>query len=87
MSVKPPKAEVARRWWHFRFVPRPDTGGSQIPPQFGLHDAGAGEETRLEVPNTNKDPPLGATLGYSGEAHADAKEQVKLFLSQNLSAK
>jgi len=21
MSVKRPKAEVARRWWHFRYVP------------------------------------------------------------------
>ena len=27
MSVKPPKAEVARRWWHFRYVPTRDIGG------------------------------------------------------------
>ena len=53
----------------------------------GFDDPGAGEETRLDIPNVNKDPPLGATLGYNGEAHADAKERVKLFLSQNLSAK
>ena len=24
MSVKPPKADVARRQWHFRFVPLPE---------------------------------------------------------------
>ncbi len=28
MSVKRPKAEVARRWWLFRFVPKGDIGGS-----------------------------------------------------------
>ncbi len=30
MSVKPPKAEVARRWWHFRFVPIGDIGSPQV---------------------------------------------------------
>ncbi len=25
MSAKPPKAEVARRWWHFRYVPTTDS--------------------------------------------------------------
>jgi hypothetical protein len=27
MSVKLPKAEVAKRWWHFRFVPTRDIRG------------------------------------------------------------
>lgn len=53
----------------------------------GFDDPGTGGETRLELPNQYKNPPIGVTLGYSGEAHAAAREQVKLFLRQNLSAK
>jgi dienelactone hydrolase len=53
----------------------------------GFDDPGTGGEIRLELPNQYKNPPIGVTLGYNGDAHAAAKDQVKLFLRQNLSAK
>jgi len=34
MSVKPPKAKVARRRWHFRFVPITDVNGSSTKRDF-----------------------------------------------------
>lgn len=52
----------------------------------GFDDPGVGEETYLEVPTPYKTPSFGVTLRYNGEAHAHAREQVKLFLNQNLSA-
>jgi dienelactone hydrolase len=53
----------------------------------GFDDPGTGVETHLELPNPYKNPPIGVTLGYNGDAHAAAKDQVKLFLRQHLSAK
>jgi len=35
MSVKPPKAEVARRRWHFRYVPLTEVIGDANSGNFG----------------------------------------------------
>lgn len=53
----------------------------------GFDDPSAGKETRLAIRNLYKNPALGATIGYNSEVHADAKEHVKMFFSQNLSVK
>ena len=49
MSVKRPKAEVARRRWHFRFVPTTDIGNAlEDRPLVADYGAGKAHQDRRE---------------------------------------
>jgi dienelactone hydrolase len=50
-------------------------------------DPDTGDETRLEVRNPYKNPPIGATLGYNRDAHEDAVRRVGQFLVEHLSVR
>jgi hypothetical protein len=52
MSVKRPKAEVARRWWHFRFVPLAEVTATKARIEMNI--------VRIEIRHI----PMAVTTGY-----------------------